>query len=292
MSLFPMTTPAREMSVIGSEGPAASTAQIRTPMSKSADRFELYERAVQHPPADVHFMTRTFQTLRGRAPRVLREDFCGTAALCASWVKHHPENRAYGIDLDERTLNWGIRRHIVPLGERAARVELLRADVRETPAFKSDLAAAFNFSYFTFKDRKVLLDYFKSVRAGLVKDGLFFLDIYGGPEAMELREERTDFDDFVYVWDQAAFNPITFAITCHIHFEFPDESAIRRAFTYDWRLWQIPELRLLSQEAGFRDFIVYWEGTDHKTGEGNGIYRPSMKGDNSPAYVCYLVCVK
>jgi len=275
--------------------PALTTPEAPRPqpsMAQRANRFVLYERAVQHPPADVRFIQRTFRALRGRTPCILREDFCGTAALCADWVRHGPEHRAYGIDLDERTLNWGIRQHLVPLGRRASRVELIRADVRQRVRFSSDVIAAFNFSYFTFKDRATMLKYFKSVRAGLVKDGLFILDIFGGPEAMDLREERTEFDDFTYVWDQAAFNPITYDITCHIHFEFPDNSRLRRAFTYDWRLWQIPEVRALAVDAGFADFIVYWEGTDHKNEEGNGIYRPSTKGDNSPAHVSYLVCVK
>ena len=261
-------------------------------LAQQADRFVYYERSVQHPPADVAFLQRTFQALRGRPGRTLREDFCGTAALCAEWVRRSPMNFARGIDLDEATLNWGIEHHVVPLGRRAANLELIRADVRDRFRFKSDIAVAFNFSFFCFKERETLLRYFKSVRNALADDGVFYLDIYGGPEAMELREEKTDFGDYTYVWDQAAFNPITHEIRCHIHFEFPDGSVMRRAFTYDWRLWSIPEMEMIAREAGFSDFVVYWEGTDHKTSEGNGIYKPSRKGDNAPAYVCYLVAVK
>jgi hypothetical protein len=260
--------------------------------AQSADKHILYERAVQHPPADVEFIQRTFRKYRGRAPRVFREDFCGTAALCADWVRSHRDNRAYGIDLDERTLNWGIRQHIVPLGPPAARVTLIRRDVRDRADFVSDAVAAFNFSYFTFKDRKTLGGYFRSVRAGLARDGILYLDLFGGPESMDLREERTDFGDFTYVWDQSAFNPITHAITCNIHFEFPDGSRLERAFRYHWRLWQIPELQDLLAECGFKESVVYWEGTDKESGEGNGIYRPSRTGDNAPAYVCYLVAIK
>jgi hypothetical protein len=264
----------------------------RRTIASQADRHALYERAVQNPSADVDFMQRTFRRLRGRPARRLREDFCGTAAICAEWIRRHAENHALGIDLDTRTLNWGIGRHMVPLGERASRVTLIRSDVREPVSFKADVTAAFNFSYFIFKDRPALLDYFKRARRGLARDGILFLDLFGGPEAMDLREERTEFEDFTYVWDQDAFNPITNEITCHIHFEFPDHSALRRAFTYRWRLWQIPELEDLARAAGFSEVIVYWEGTDQKSGEGNGIYRPSRKGDNSPAFIAYLVCVK
>ncbi len=252
--------------------------------ARRADRYACYEQAVQNPPADVRFIQRTFRQLRGRSPRSLREDFCGTAALCATWVKLHPENRAIGIDLDARPLDWAIRHHLMPLGQPAARVTLIRRDVREPAGFLSDVVAAFNFSYFTFHDRPALRHYLRCVRRGLKRDGILYLDLYGGSEAMELREEHTAYRGFTYIWDQAAFNPILQETTCHIHFEFPDRSVLRRAFTYHWRLWQIPEVADLAREAGFRACHVYWEGTDHRTGEGNG--------DGAPAYVVYLVCVK
>lgn len=261
-------------------------------LAQQWDRHELYESAVQDAGVDADFLHRTYRSLRGRPARVLREDFCGTAALCATWVARSPENRAYGLDLDEKTLNWGIKKHLVPLGRRAAGVTLMRKDVREKVDFKADITVAFNFSYMYFKERAALRRYFTQVRQGLKPDGIFYLDIYGGPETMELREERTEFDRFSYVWDQAAVNPITHEVTNYIHFEFSDGSEVRRAFTYHWRLWQIPELREIAIEAGFKDCLVYWEGTDHATGEGNGVYRPSLKGDNSPAFVCYILCVK
>jgi len=276
-------------------------AQRRTPgkrraksatQAQRAEKFVCYERAVQAPEVDAGFIDRTFRRQRGRAPRILREDFCGTAALCADWVKRHSENRAIGIDLHEPTLNWGIRRHLVPLGAAASRVELIRQDVREPIGRRADAVAAFNFSYCVFKERATLRRYLGSVRKGLKPDGILFMDLFGGPEAMELREERTRYEAFDYVWDQAAFNPITHEITCHIHFEFRDGSDMRRAFTYHWRLWQIPEIREIALEAGFRECIVYWEGTERATGEPNGVFRPSLKGDNAPAFVSYLVCLK
>lgn len=264
----------------------------RRSQAKLADKFVCYERAVQAPDVDAAFIARTFKRLRQRPARVLREDFCGTAALCAEWVKMHTQNRAWGIDLDERTLNWGIRTHLVPLGSRAAGVTLIRQDVRDPVPFKADAVAAFNFSYFIFKDRPTLRQYLATVRRGLVRDGILFLDLYGGPETMELREERTRYERFTYVWDQAAFNPITHEVTNHIHFEFPDGSALRRAFTYQWRLWQIPEIHDLVLKAGFRECVVYWEGIDSATSEGNGVFRASRKGDNAPAFVSYLLCLK
>lgn len=262
------------------------------PAARCADRHDLYEKAVQNPPADVRFIRQTFRRLRGRDPLRLREDFCGTAAMCASWVRGRAAAHAAGLDLDESTLNWGIRRHLLPLGRAASRVTLIRQDVLEPVPFRSDVVVAFNFSYFTFKEKKTLLRYFTAARSALARDGILYLDHFGGPEAMELREERAEMESFTYVWDQAAFNPITHELTCHIHFDFPDGSRMRRAFTYHWRLWHIPELEELLREAGFRRTIVYWQGTERKTGEANGVYRPSRKGDNAPAYVCYLVALK
>ena len=61
-------------------------------------------------------------------------------------------------------------------------------------------------------------------------------------------------------------------------------------FTYDWRLWTIPEVREAMREAGFDQTAVYWE-TEHK-GEGTGEYVRSEHGDNAYAWVAYIVGVK
>ena len=76
---------------------------------------------------------------------------------------------------------------------------------------------------------------------------------------------------------------------CLIHFEFPDGSRIDRAFSYRWRLWTLPEIQELLQEAGFGQVDVYWEGTDAETNEGDGVYTPSTTGDADPGWVCYIV---
>ena len=70
----------------------------RATLAEQADKFVCYEKAVQAPEADADFIDRSFRKHRGRPPRVLREDFCGTAALCTAWVKRHRQNMAYGID--------------------------------------------------------------------------------------------------------------------------------------------------------------------------------------------------
>ena len=45
------------------------------------------------------------------------------------------------------------------------------------------------------------------------------------------------------------------------------------------------------RDAGFAEVRVYWEGTG-PDGEGNGVFRLSKKGDDSEAYVAYVVAVK
>lgn len=259
-------------------------------LASRADRHSLYEQAVQDTDRDVRLMTWVFKQIRGYTPMRLREDFCGTAALCLSWVQSNPGREALGVDLCGDTMAWGKHKRIDPAGEEhAKRIVLHRDDVR-APApggFKADLCTALNFSYNVFKTRADLLAYFTAVHQGLDRDGVFLIDLLGGSETMG--EEFTDHDhgDFVYRWEQSRFNIIDHAITCHIHFLFPDDSIVENAFTYDWRLWTIPELRELMLEAGFSKVHFYWEKTD-EDGDGTGeFYEPSYV-ENQEVWWTYM----
>ena len=150
-------------------------------------------------------------------------------------------------------------------------------DVRTVSTDRVDIVGAFNFSYFCFKTREEMRGYFARVHEALNSDGVFFLDAFGGPDASDLTKEKTKIDGFTYVWEQAEFEPVTSRILCHIHFKFPDGSKIKRAFTYDWRLWTLPELRELLTEAGFSKVRVYWEGDDGDGG-GNGEFKEHATG--------------
>ncbi len=55
--------------------------------ASTADKHELYELSVQDTESDVKFMHKTYKKRHGRKAEVLREDFAGTAKLCADWVK-------------------------------------------------------------------------------------------------------------------------------------------------------------------------------------------------------------
>lgn len=264
----------------------------RRRQARRADKYDLYQRAVQVPEADVRFLKRIFESHFGRPPRTLREDFCGTAALCCAWVQAHAENRAFGVDLDPEPLAWGREHNVAGLKKKQARrVRLLEGDVRRARHEKVDLTVAFNFSYFLFKTRPELLRYFRHVRTTLADEGLFVLDVFGGWEAHQAMEEETDHGDFTYRWEQARYDPIAMEMLCHIHFDFPDGSRMKKAFSYDWRLWSIRELRELLEEAGFARSEVYWEGTDQETWEGNGVFTLRERAPDDPAFVAYVAAV-
>lgn len=258
--------------------------------ARTADKHALYQLAVQSPVEDVDFLARVYRSLRGADALHLREDFCGTALLCTAWVRGRNQRTAEGFDISRATLRWGRAYNFPSLGERAQRIRLHARDVRAPSAQRPDLRCAQNFSYFVFKRRSELLDYFARARRDLAPRGIFVLDIYGGPDAMEEEEEEREIEaGFTYVWDQRRYVPATGDYEAHIHFRFRDGSQLRRAFSYDWRLWTLPEVKDVLHDAGFRNVDSYWEGTDAAGEGGNGIFRRSQRGENCPAWVTYLV---
>lgn len=257
--------------------------------AKTADRHVLYQLAVQAPDFDVELLEKTFRRRVGRSPKTLREDFCGTALLCSEWVSSKEDRTATGIDIDKAVLAWGLEHNIAPLGEEAAsRVTLIEGDVREERREPHDIVCAFNYSYWYFKERAMMRAYFESVKAGLAPDGLFFIDLFGGWEAVQVLSEERKYKGFRYVWDQASFNPINRDFKAHIHFKFKDGSEISPAFTYDWRMWTLPELRDILEDAGYVNIECLWEEED-EDGEGTGEFRPRKRVGHDPAYNAYLV---
>ncbi len=261
-------------------------------MAARADVHELYEEAVQNVEHEVEFLQNTFKSLTGRTAYLFREDFCGTASAACQWVLQGPEFQAIGVDIDPSVLEWGRENRVSRLpAEDRTRVSLIESDVMTVETPKLDLLAAFNFSYFIFDTREKILAYFRRAYDALKDDGVFFIDLFGGPEAFEETKEKTKYDNFTYIWHQAEFHPVTHYIRCHIHFKFPDGSRIKKAFTYEWRLWTAPELREMLAEAGFRNSTVYWEGEDDD-GEGNGEFTPDEKGEADLAWIAYIVAEK
>lgn len=261
-------------------------------MAELADRHELYEKSVQAVDDEVEFLDETFSKIRNRKAQSLREDFCGTAAASVAWVERHPDHTAVGVDIDTEVLTWGRNRNVAKLSpDTQARIKLLESDVMTADTEQVDLLVAFNFSYWIFDTRDKLRAYFAKAREALKDDGLMMLDLFGGSEAYDECKEKTKLDGFTYVWHQAKYDPVSSYMRTHIHFKFPDGSKMKKAFTYEWRLWTIPEIRELLAEAGFSRSTVYWEGTDDD-GEGNGEWSPVESGEPDPAWIVYLVAEK
>jgi SAM-dependent methyltransferase len=258
-----------------------------------ADRHRLYEWSVQNPEFEVTFIDRVFRRRRGRRPLRLREDFCGTALLCATWVKSHKRREAIGLDLDADTLKWARRHNLASLDGNAERVQLMRRDVRSVVKPRCDVACAYNFSYFLMHPLPVLVDYFRNVHDSLKKDGMLFLDCYGGWESQQLVEEPREIESpagtFTYIWDQAAFNPIDNMATCYIHFEVPGRKRLRKAFKYHWRLYSPPEIRDALTLAGFSASHVYW---DRSEDEDVDDYRLAKRAYNTPGWLAYIAAEK
>jgi SAM-dependent methyltransferase len=271
--------------------------------AQTADRHLLYEASVQSVDFELDLFDRIFRKKRGRAPRLLREDFCGTAAMAASWVGRDPQNRAIGVDLHGPTLDWAIRHNVPRLGSAASRLRLIRANVLEVDAPKVDVLAALNYSYWVFKDRDLLRRYFEIVRRSLRKDGILFVDAFGGTDAtVELREKRrikasrlhdgTRLPGFTYVWEQVRFNPVNHDIVCSIHFKFKDGTWLRNAFNYRWRYWSLPEIQEVMREAGFRDIEVWLEGWDDARDEADGVFRVRKTMEEMAGWVGYVIACK
>ncbi len=267
--------------------------KARATQAERADRHACYEAAVQCVESEIDFVDAEFQRLRGRRAATLREDFCGTGNASCEWVRRRRSNRAIGVDIDPEVLAWGRDHHLAALPPAArARMTQLEGDVTKVQTSPADTVLAMNFSYWLFKERAGMRAYFKRVRAALVDDGVFFLDCYGGYEAFRVLKERSDYKGFSYVWDQSSYNPVTGDLICHIHFRFPDGSRLDRAFTYDWRLWTLPEIREILAEAGFSRTVVYWQGWDEAEETGSGDFLPVEVADPDAGWICYIAALK
>lgn len=291
-------TPAKKTSKkpAAKKQPAAKKA-ARPTLAERADKHALYQVSVQSPGVDIEFFEEQFAKYRGRKPLRMREDFCGTALLSTEWCKTDPQRTALGVDLDAATLAWGREHNLEPAGpDVARRVKLAQADVRETRFAKVDLTLAMNFSYCVFHTREQLGEYFAAACKGLVRDGVLALEVYGGTESMSVLEEERPVRGATYIWEQEKFCPIDHRTMCHISWRFKDRSQIKRAFTYDWRLWTLPELHELLLAAGFKEVKFYFEAVDGDPDDefltGTGDFVEHTEIDNQEAWLAYVIALK
>lgn len=262
---------------------------IERPTARTADKFDLYERTVQAPADDAALLAKFGAAFGARKPRTLREDFCGTAALSAAWVAGGKDRDAVGVDLDGPTLAAARRRRAAELdAAQLARLRLLRADVRAA-ADDADVVAALNFSWQVFATRPDLHAYFAHAASCVRPGGVLVADVWGGSETQLEMVDRRRMRGFTYVWERKRFDPLTYRAEARIHFEFRDGTALKNAFTYRWRLWPIPDLREAMEAAGLENVVVLWEGTNPKTGSGDGRFRVVDRGEPCRSYIAYVV---
>lgn len=267
--------------------------RITVPKKPKKNKFALYENSVQSPETHAKWFVDTYKELRGKYPRHLREDFCGTFQLATHWVCRNQNNTAEGLDIDAEPLRYAQKHHWPLLNaSQKKRLSVIQQNVFSVSETKADIICACNFSFFVIQKRKDLVDYFRFCLRSLKADGILILEMAGGPGMMEVtKESKVVYSNgkraFTYIWDQKSFDPIHQRGKYAIHFRFSNRDVMHDAFTYDWRLWTVPEIREALEDAGFKRTYVYWE-TEHM-GEPTGEFIRSEVGDNAYAWIAHVV---
>ena len=268
------------------------TRNVKT-SKKAFDKYYYYEKSVQNPENEISFFNEKFEELRGTEPKTLREDFCGTGAITCSWVKQGSDYKSWGIDLDPEPVEYGKANHLASLSEEEqSRVTYLLENVLNATTPKVDICFAFNFSYFIFKKRKELLEYFKAARETLNDGGVFFIDLFGGPDSQTVMTDTIQHEGFKYFWECQMFNPMTNNCRFAIHFKRKGEQKRKDVFVYEWRMWFMSELRDLLEEAGFTKTVAYWEEDDEDDDGGSGEFYATDEAENCDAWVTYIAALK
>lgn len=250
------------------------------------DRYSLYELAVTDPPR----LARFIDAVHGRNPRILREDFSGSAALARHWAAQGPRRASIAVDQDAEPLARAA--NIIRLTTR--RSDVLRARDR------ADIIAAVNFPLGYWHTRPALLKYLRHARACLRPRGIFIADTYGGHDAFIPSKTTTRLrgphgEHIEYTWEQRRADPITGRVIDALHFRVRPRGQkrariLRDAFIYNWRLWSIPELTDAYLEAGFRDVEVYDRLGDAIDQDGRLYVTPTAPNEDlGPSWVVYIV---
>lgn len=249
----------------------------------------LYELCAQNPSRDV----RMLRAMHEGDPRVLGEDFSGTAALSRAWVALSPRARAVAVDHDPEPLARarGVRR-----------LKVVCDDVTKAPD-GADVIGVLNFSICEIHSRRALVKYLKHARSRLNRGGIFVADIYDGSDAfmtgrivqyVKLPEQAgaASGGRVRYEWEQRHADPLTARVINAMHFTVTRAGRrvrLEDAFVYDWRLWSVPELRDAMLDAGFGVTQVYPRTADATDADGNLYVRPIDDpldvGDSFSAYV-------
>jgi hypothetical protein len=150
----------------------------------------LYELCVQRPRAVIaiiHDAHTAGIPAPPFEPRILHEDFAGSAAVSRAWIAASDQNIAVATDLDPVALDLAQRR-AADAGLDTSRLLCRVADVRAAPtdsetSLRADAIFVGNFSIGELHSRDELLTYLQSARARLAPRGVFICDTYGGAAA-------------------------------------------------------------------------------------------------------------
>lgn len=258
------------------------------------DKYDLYTHSVQSADHDASLIRSMYHAENpGQSSQelLIREDFCGSGELCFEWTRLDPTYRALGVDIDNSALAWGLRKHDVSR-ERSTtekRVKLVCGDVFRVDQGRPNIICALNFSYYFILHRDNLLRYFKLCRKRLAKNGMLILDAFGGPDYLvpHLDKRRNPEKKFTFWWEVESFDAITHRIKTHIHFQIDGQRIKKRVFSYDWRLWTLPEISDALVESGFKQIEFWAEGLDSH-GLGNGRFRKIKTEQNCETWVTYI----
>ncbi|MCB0345155.1 MAG: hypothetical protein KDD66_08550 [Bdellovibrionales bacterium] len=263
-------------------------------------RYALYENSVQDAPEQARLFERFYKDAGGADPQVLREDFAGTFWISCEWVKAGDRRQAVAIDNCESPLNYGRQTHYADLtAAQQERVLILKQDVRDRIQPGVDVAAVCNFSFYGLKTRASLLEYMRSVHASLRSDGVFVLEMVGGPGFIRIpeKETRTHRHEsgpkkgkkwYTYRWLHKSFDPISRNGVYSIEFRMASGERYKDAFVYDWRVWTIPEVLDCLEEAGFSNSAVYWE-MDEEDDDGEVFIKTDRGLDDDDTWLSYVV---
>jgi len=259
--------------------------------------LDFYRHAVQHPLAEVQFFETAYEHHNGLDSTndllLLREDFCGTAAVASAFIASDPNRQAVAIDFDTKTLAWANASAATELGDRTQDLHLIESDVLTFFGPRVDCICSLNFSTLIYHNRASLRKYFLHAKRCLNPGGILVMDLFGGPGAMtpKTQTQTIEPDDlsmpaFTYQWEQRSFDPGTGYIDCRIHFHI-DKQKIQDAFTYAWRLWSPVDWLELLTECGFAAPTL-WADTDDQPGR----FLPGASLASRDEFTCYVTAQK
>lgn len=236
------------------------------------DRHELYELCVQSPRTIVTFL----EKVHGQHPVVLREDFCGTAAVSRRWVGEGLRRgelwRSTAADLDGETLERArelAMKDGVAEGIQFSKLDCVRTEVDFTE--DADVIYIGNFSIGEVHTPADLAQYFGKCHERLSLGNLGFgggvlvFDLYGGPESFErtvLHRTHTakSGERVEYTWRHEHGDASSRMVENSISFRVHGDEGVRhfeRAYVYHWRVWSLDEVLGALARAGFGEVQLH-----------------------------------